>query len=509
MKSIKKNAFSIIKFIAFFLILAFVFLKITYLFSMTLYEMDRQHIDGIKNEPKNSIDVLYVGGSAAFCYWQTPKAWHDYGMTSYLYATNAFLAENIEYGIKSAVKDQDPKLVVIDARPFQYWNDTPPELGLKIGADNQRASLDRMEFVHAALSRHQWDIPESDNPVATALAKFNFGVPFAIRIARYHSNYDAVLPNPVYWWYMNHTGTTRFRGSEVMTMHVFLEEPTDYATQERAELEPGCRETLNELLDYCDTQKFKVLFVVCPYAVSQAEEARYNAVSDLVTTRGYDFMDCNQYADEMGLDYESDFYNNSHVNALGGEKNTAFLADYIKTNFVVPDRRGEEISTSWDTMYQDYAAMEIAADEGLKSAVQDKKNAAAQAEALAACDDADVWCGLAKNPNYVTLFCAQGAWQNNDPQYVGLLNEWGIDASGNGAPQRAKVCQGTVALLDENAPTGTPLTIGEPAATVNLPSTAVITGGDAAHIVVDGVDYAVGREGMNVVVYDYNYNRRW
>ena len=86
----RKKATQILGFILFVVILLKVFSSTTYIFRNAGY--DRNHIVGIDNE---KVDMVYVGGSAAFVYWQPLKAWKDCGFTSYLYATNSIQGEQI------------------------------------------------------------------------------------------------------------------------------------------------------------------------------------------------------------------------------------------------------------------------------------------------------------------------------------------------------------------------------------------------------------------------------
>jgi hypothetical protein len=43
-----------------------------------------------------------------------------------------------------------------------------------------------------------------------------------------------------------------------------------------------------------------------------------------------------------------DFYNVDHVNALGAEKYTTFLEQYLSENYDLPDHRGEPDFETWD-----------------------------------------------------------------------------------------------------------------------------------------------------------------
>lgn len=97
-----------------------VFFGVTYLFRNTDYS--RRHIAGLKQE---KVDMVYVGGSAAFVYWQPLKAWNECGYTSYNCATDSIPAESIKAYIEEARKLQNPELFVVGIRAFQYYSDKP------------------------------------------------------------------------------------------------------------------------------------------------------------------------------------------------------------------------------------------------------------------------------------------------------------------------------------------------------------------------------------------------
>ena len=65
-------------------------------------------------------------------------------------------------------------------------------------------------------------------------------------------------------------------------------------------------------------------------------------------------MDCNttEAYRQMGLDFSSDYADHAHLNEGGSAKFTAFLGDWIKTNYEVPDRRQEKGYGSWENQFR-------------------------------------------------------------------------------------------------------------------------------------------------------------
>lgn len=129
-------------------------------------------------------------------------------------------------------------------------------------------------------------------------------------------------------------------------------------SDERAALEPETEQTLNELLNYCDSlgDDKQVLFVLSPYSMKSGEAEKFNTAADIVQARGYNVLNCNQpdITKEIGLDWKKDFYNSKHVNYMGAEKYTKYLAEYISEHYDMPDRRGDEKYESWSEAYEHY-----------------------------------------------------------------------------------------------------------------------------------------------------------
>ena len=55
---------------------------------------------------------------------------------------------------------------------------------------------------------------------------------------------------------------------------------------------------------------------------------------------------------QMGLDFSSDYADHAHLNEGGSAKFTAFLGDWIKTNYEIPDRRQEKGYGSWENQFR-------------------------------------------------------------------------------------------------------------------------------------------------------------
>ena len=149
----KKSIIPITKIIAFIIIFIFVFTYLTYL--MKPDEVSLRNINGYYGEKKNSLDMVYIGGSACFVYWAPLQAFEDEGIASYSYGAYVVQAELYKYLIKEALKTQDPELIVIDARAFQYReNRLPEEVHYRNFLTGMSFSLNKLEFINENVEKN-------------------------------------------------------------------------------------------------------------------------------------------------------------------------------------------------------------------------------------------------------------------------------------------------------------------------------------------------------------------
>lgn len=476
-----KRALSCILFLC---IAAYIFAKTTYLFRNSDY--DRTHIIGIKEE--DALDMVYIGGSAAFVYWQPLKAWNDCGFASYTYATNSMVAESIKYYMAEVLKTQDPQLFVIDIRPFQYWDAAVNEGGIRRTTDSMDISLDRLKMVNYNLSHRDTD--ENTDWVS-----------YYLDIAKYHTNYEA-LGNPLNWEYSDNAAKCDNKGWEWMLSHAYLEKPTDFYTDERAVLEAGCEKVLYDLLDYCQEAEKEVLFVVCPYVITKEEQAKYNTLSDIIQSYGFQYLNANEYYDEMELDFTTDFYHISHVNCFGAEKYTAFLESYLDEHYDLPDHREDESYQKWDEDYIRFSEEEARAKENIHVQMAAKEESTRAGEEMRKTEDAFEWAALAQNSYFTVVAVSQGETLTSSTAFTALLKQFNITASDISNNENAviRVLSGGTGIYTNSADGKTEYT--GMAGNLSLK----ILAENEVSILIGDEEYSRQQDGINIVVLDNNRN---
>ena len=112
--------------------------------------------------------------------------------------------------------------------------------------------------------------------------------------------------------------------------------------------------------------------------MTEEEHQKDNYIKRIVEEAGFRFLDGNYYAEEMGLEYNVDFYNPKHTNAIGAAKFTTYLGNYIREHYDIKTDHGKEVAASWDKAAEkEEKEYEKAAEKILKKAVKAIKAAKA------------------------------------------------------------------------------------------------------------------------------------
>ena len=78
-----------------------------------------------------------------------------------------------------------------------------------------------------------------------------------------------------------------------------------------------------------------------------------NIREEIVSSYGYPFLNMNNYYEELDIVFEEDFADyGSHTNAIGAEKCTDFLREYLQEHYDFADKRGDSAYSSWDEAYR-------------------------------------------------------------------------------------------------------------------------------------------------------------
>lgn len=413
-QEIKQKIKKILLFVVFICVSFFIFSRITYLFREV--SCSRGNVTGFEEE--GDLDVVCIGASTIVEYYQPLTAWNEFGYTSYNYATLYGQIDFYWRYIDRVLETHDPDLFVVDLRMLTTLDEDVYEQGVRFWTDSLPVlSADRYFSLYDYFKEH-------------ILVENEDKVPYYFDIAKYHTN-TSVLGSEDNWRYMDNVGKAQYKGYELSDVHHFYVEPA-VNTEENAELTQLQSKVLYQLLDYCKERNLDVLFVVCPYMVLEEEQKVYNTVKDIVVSYGYNYINANEYYEEIGLDFAMDMKNINHVNSVGAEKYTRFLAEYIMNNYEIAAHKEDANYGQWNEEYQAFSEELERTKENIYQAAENKYEAAELARHLSECEDFFEWSSGARNSNYTVIVCAdlkQCNFENISSEGKQQLANWGVDVS--------------------------------------------------------------------------------
>ncbi len=295
-----------------------------------------QQSAGFFEEPKDSLDAVYIGASPTFTSWVAPLAYKKYGITMRTFANNAQPFISAENLLKIARKRQSNAVYLIAINGLYEKNELSVETAHRT-TDFLPHSLERAFLIYTLCHGFQYSLDEY----------FELLFP----IIRYHSRWNSLSA------YFFHRDYERTKGG--FTSSTFLNEVeniADYycATTDREPLPGFTQDALVKLLAYCKNENVKVVFVLSAQYRNAQTVKWYNTIIDEVKKYNYPIINEMSDFDEIGLDDKTDFYNDCHTNIHGALKITDYLAQYLIDNYGFEDKRGGTEYADWDEAYEKY-----------------------------------------------------------------------------------------------------------------------------------------------------------
>lgn len=301
----------------------------------------RDRIYTLHNQPKNTIDVVFIGSSGLYRGWSSVEAWHDYGYTSWVWATPAQPFFSAKYIIKDIQRTQSPRLFIITYSQLKAEDRKYNESYIRNVVDNLPFSFNRLQAVNALMEYRK------DGRISPLYYIFPF--------FRFHDDWENVLnggkrpPMDI-----NTMGTflhqTNFQAQPV---NIFYPESDSNETLDAYELKQ-----LTNFLSWLKEEDLPVLFIITPIAqFSEMDVGRLNAVENVFTENGFPYINFSKYMGDIGLDAETDFQDNTHLDHWGRTKFTGFVSEYLLANYSLPDHRTDAVYAAWDGAYENFMNM--------------------------------------------------------------------------------------------------------------------------------------------------------
>ncbi len=294
---------------------------------------DSERIAGFFELPENSLDAVFLGSSATYTFWNAPVAWSEYGIAIYPLSNSAQPSFAAKYLIEDAKKLHPDALLIINVshilRDYEQYLDK-----LLI---NYPFSINKIKMANYLYNQ----------------AGFSFGKKLELMfpILRYNTRWNELTLSDFQKKSDEYMGGSHY--------NVFLNQSKDVSDYDpdfsaRTILEDFIIQGMNDIMDYCQQENVKALFIIMPQAVNEDRTKNQNTIAEMIESRGLDFIDLRKQIKEIGLDLKKDYYNERHTNLHGSIKVTDYLSQYFIENYGFEDKRGEPEYKNWDTASKNY-----------------------------------------------------------------------------------------------------------------------------------------------------------
>lgn len=288
------------------------------------------------NEKDNSMDIAYLGSSAAYAFFNSVYAYHEYGFTTALLSTGYQQLVSAKYLLDEVRKNQKPRVYIIDlsvAPEINVLNESLNEQIIRYVTDSMPLSINKLKAINAHLKYSS--IPKKDY------------INYYFSFFTYHNAWKTISQESL-------------KNSNIYKGHMFdssmakiepIEKPIWKET--RLELSKELNDILNDLIQYIKENKLEVIFVIAPRYFENVYMYKLNTMTDLLEKEGFTVYNFNKM-DVIDFDYEHDYYSDRHTNPYGAKKFTDYFANFLKEKYRLPDHRGDEKYISWDYEYNRY-----------------------------------------------------------------------------------------------------------------------------------------------------------
>jgi len=286
-------------------------------------------------QPRNSIDVVMLGSSHIHCDIDTGLLWNKYGIASYDYSAAEQPLWCTYYYLREFCKYQKPKVIVLDLYSPAHFRDDHHYGWLEENLFGMRPSINKLQMVLASVE------PEKVG---------DFIPSFAIYHGRYAdvTREDLLYPLTARKKLSVFKGFTPYLGRNAQ-IRPKLDEKASVGTTVKSEI------YLTRIIEYAKKNDIELFLVVTPYITNDEDETVYNRIKEIAGFYGLQFNSTNYDYDEIGLDFEEDFHDKSHLNYWGAYKFTDYLGRQLKSRFDIPDRRGEKGYETWQANFEEIA----------------------------------------------------------------------------------------------------------------------------------------------------------
>lgn len=276
----------------------------------TLYEME-----------EDLVDVLFLGSSRCYCSINNAVLWEEQGISSFNLAISGQDLASSYHCFVEALKTQTPEVVCLElygtlfhgymAESNLYRNTLPYEYSANavsvvksIAEDRQEELLLRWPIVHTRYKELEREDFETDRPVYIG----------------YHAE---------------------FRVQPVDAMCTYMGKEKEPIGEEE-------EMWLRKIIALAEEKDIELCFFVAPFVSTAKDQKNLNYVAGIAKEHDIPVLNMTKMKELVPIDEAVDFIDAGHTNYHGSKKVSSYMGQFLRENYGLVDRRGQEGYELWE-----------------------------------------------------------------------------------------------------------------------------------------------------------------
>ena len=317
---------NIVKSIIFLIILC-----IGFIYIFKILWISPTSVSSFYEEPNNSLDVVYIGASNAYVHFNTVLAYNLYGYTTGLLSADSLPLATAKNLIKESEKTQHPSLYIVDLTKATDSIDSYSGAELRKTIDSMKFSLNRIDTINEVL-KYKKDITKKDY------------IDYYFSFFMYHNKWkkptirNIIRNESFYKGYLFEEITTKIQQVDKYNW-----------VDNIMPLQEETKQILNSLMDYIKLNNLNVLFVIPTRTFNEETNMKLNSVIEIIHNNNFKVINFNTLD---VIDWNTDFYNTTHLNVYGSTKYTLYFAKYLNDNYHLENHKNDNRYNSWNQEYE-------------------------------------------------------------------------------------------------------------------------------------------------------------
>lgn len=278
-------------------------------------------------EPKNSVDVLYMGGSAAYGGWNPAVIYAESGLTGYVMAGSMQPASVTYWYLREALKTQRPRLVMLEGKSLLYGEYT--------------------DYMELNIHYMPWGVERVMATVEGAPRKDWLNLFFDLYTN--HERWKELTPGD-FKKVLVPPNASPNKGYTALTGAIppGTEPDVDPMPISEAQYQTNLR-YFKRIVDLCAAEGIDLIVTINP-TYRQFTDAVFDRVERdvLSLSPSIRFLNWANAFEEMGLDPEQHLYDLGHLNVEGAKRFSAYTGACLKALGYTPREQTEENRRAWD-----------------------------------------------------------------------------------------------------------------------------------------------------------------